>query len=48
MNKFDFGVGSQIVRDLGIRQMRLITNHPRKLHGLEGFGLSIVEHVGLG
>jgi len=47
MNKFDFGVGSQIVRDLGIRQMRLITNHPRHLHGLEGFGLSIVEHVGL-
>jgi len=47
MNKFDFGVGSQIVRDLGIRRMRLITNHPRHLHGLEGFGLSIVEHVGL-
>ena len=47
MNKFDFGVGSQIVRDLGIRQMRVITDHPRKLHGLEGFGLSIVEHVGL-
>lgn len=45
MGKLDFGVGSQILRDLGIRQMRLLTDHPRPLHGLEGFGLSIVEHV---
>ena len=45
MNKFDFGVGSQILRDLGIRQMKLLTNHPRTLHGLEGFGLKITEHV---
>lgn len=45
MSKFDYGVGSQILRDLGVRKMRLLTNHPRTLHGLEGFGLSIVEHV---
>jgi 3,4-dihydroxy 2-butanone 4-phosphate synthase/GTP cyclohydrolase II len=48
MSKFDFGVGSQILHDLGVRQMKLLTNHPRKLHGLEGFGLSIVEHVKIG
>ncbi len=45
MNKLDFGVGCQILRDLGIRRLRLITNHPRHLHGLDGFGLSIAEHV---
>lgn len=45
MGKFDFGVGSQVLRDLGIRRMRLLTDHPRPLHGLEGFGLSIDEHV---
>lgn len=45
MDKFDFGIGSQIIRDLGIRQMRLITNHPPHLHGLDGFGLHIVETV---
>jgi len=47
MGKFDFGVGSQILRDLGLRRLRLLTNHPRRLHGLEGFGLEIVEHVKL-
>ncbi len=47
MDKFDFGVGSQVLRDLGLRKLRLITNHPRKLHSLEGFGLTIDEHVPL-
>jgi 3,4-dihydroxy 2-butanone 4-phosphate synthase/GTP cyclohydrolase II len=41
------GVGGQILRDLGIRKIRLLTNHPRALPGLEGFGLEIVEHVAL-
>lgn len=47
MDKFDFGVGSQILRDLGLSKLRLITNHPRKLHSLEGFGLTIAQHVPL-
>jgi 3,4-dihydroxy 2-butanone 4-phosphate synthase/GTP cyclohydrolase II len=44
----DFGVGAQILRDLGIRKIRLITNHPRKRIGLLGFGLEIVENVHAG
>jgi len=43
----DYGVGAQILRDLGIRKMRLITNNPKKRAGLEGFGLEIVENVPL-
>lgn len=43
----EFGVGGQILRDLGIHRLRLLTNHPRALPGLEGFGLEIVEHVPL-
>jgi 3,4-dihydroxy 2-butanone 4-phosphate synthase/GTP cyclohydrolase II len=45
LTKFDFGVGSQILRDLGIRRIRLLTNHPRRLHSIEGFGLTIEQHV---
>lgn len=44
-NKQDYGVGSQILRDLGIREMRLITNHPFQPTALGGFGLSIAEFV---
>ncbi len=44
LHKFDYGVGSQILRDLGLKKMRLLTNHPRTLHGLEGFGLTIESH----
>lgn len=43
----DFGVGAQILRDLGVKKMKLITNNPRKLSGLEGFGLQIVDNVPL-
>ena len=43
MTRRDFGIGAQILRDLGLKQLILLTNHPKKLHGLEGFGLSIVE-----
>lgn len=41
----DYGVGAQILQSLGIRELRLMTNNPRKIVGLEGFGLSIVERI---
>jgi len=43
----DYGIGAQILRDLGVRTMRLMTNNPRKFIGLEGYGLSVVESVPL-
>jgi 3,4-dihydroxy 2-butanone 4-phosphate synthase/GTP cyclohydrolase II len=43
----DYGVGAQILRDLGIRKMRIITNNPGKRAGIEGYGLEIVERVPL-
>ncbi|MBB6735826.1 bifunctional 3,4-dihydroxy-2-butanone-4-phosphate synthase/GTP cyclohydrolase II [Cohnella sp. CBP 2801] len=43
----DYGIGAQILKDLGIRRMRLLTNNPRKIKGLEGYGLSVVERVPL-
>jgi 3,4-dihydroxy 2-butanone 4-phosphate synthase/GTP cyclohydrolase II len=43
----DYGIGAQILHDLGVRKMRLITNNPRKIKGLEGYGLSMVERVPL-
>ena len=41
----NYGIGAQILRDLGVRQMRLLTNNPKKLVGLEGYGLSVIEQV---
>ncbi len=41
----DYGIGAQILADLGIRKIRLMTNNPRKIVGLEGYGLEIVERV---
>lgn len=41
----DYGLGAQILIDLGIRRMRLLTNNPRKVVALEGYGLEIVERV---
>jgi 3,4-dihydroxy 2-butanone 4-phosphate synthase/GTP cyclohydrolase II len=43
----DYGVGAQIIRDLGIKKMRLISNNPKKRTGLVGYGLEIVENVPL-
>jgi len=43
----DYGIGAQILVDLGIREMRLLTNNPRKVIGLEGYGLKIIERVPL-
>ena len=47
MDERDYGVGAQILRDLGISQMRLLSNNPRKRTGLMGYGLEIVESVGI-
>lgn len=43
----DYGVGAQIMVDLGLKQIRLLTNNPRKVKGLEGYDLNIVERVPL-
>jgi 3,4-dihydroxy 2-butanone 4-phosphate synthase/GTP cyclohydrolase II len=43
----DYGVGAQILADLGVRQLRLITNNPGKRAGIEGYGLTIVDRVPL-
>jgi 3,4-dihydroxy 2-butanone 4-phosphate synthase/GTP cyclohydrolase II len=40
-----FGIGAQILHDLGVREIRLLTNNPRKVIGLDGYGLRIVERV---
>lgn len=41
----EYGIGSQILYDLGVRKMRVLTNNPRKYHGVEGLGLEVVEQV---
>lgn len=41
----DYGIGAQILKDLGVRQIRLLTNNPRKIRGLEGYGLEVIERV---
>jgi 3,4-dihydroxy 2-butanone 4-phosphate synthase/GTP cyclohydrolase II len=43
----DYGIGAQILRDLGVRKMRLMTNNPKKVVGLRGYGLELVERVPL-
>lgn len=43
----DYGIGAQILADLGLREIRLITNNPRKIIGLKGYGLEVVERVPL-
>jgi 3,4-dihydroxy 2-butanone 4-phosphate synthase/GTP cyclohydrolase II len=47
IDKRDYGIGSQILADLGVREMRLITNNPKKIFGLEGYGLKIVGRMPL-
>jgi 3,4-dihydroxy 2-butanone 4-phosphate synthase/GTP cyclohydrolase II len=47
VDKRDYGIGSQILVDLGAREMQLITNNPKKIFGLEGYGLKIVGRVPL-
>ena len=41
----DYGLGAQILRDLGVRKIRLMTNNPKKIVGLQGYGLEVVERV---
>ncbi len=43
----DYGIGAQILVDLGVKKIRLLTNNPRKIVGLEGYGLEIIERVAL-
>src|SRR5580658_3837930 len=45
VDKRDYGIGSQILRDLGLRKIRIMTNNPKKIYGIEGYGLSVVEEV---
>jgi 3,4-dihydroxy 2-butanone 4-phosphate synthase/GTP cyclohydrolase II len=44
----EMGTGAQILVDLGVRELRLLTNTPRKIVGLEGYGIKVVEHLPLG
>ncbi|MBP6492026.1 MAG: GTP cyclohydrolase II, partial [Clostridia bacterium] len=41
----DYGIGAQILKDIGAKKLRLMTNNPRKMKGLEGYGLEIIERV---
>jgi 3,4-dihydroxy 2-butanone 4-phosphate synthase/GTP cyclohydrolase II len=45
MDLREYGLGAQILADLGLQRIRLLTNNPKKLVGLEGYGLEIVEQV---
>ena len=45
VDKRDYGIGSQILRDLGLRKIRIMTNNPKKIYGIEGYGLTVVEEV---
>jgi 3,4-dihydroxy 2-butanone 4-phosphate synthase/GTP cyclohydrolase II len=45
MDLREYGLGAQILCDLGLKKIRLLTNNPKKLVGLEGYGLEIIEQV---
>ncbi|MCC9166174.1 bifunctional 3,4-dihydroxy-2-butanone-4-phosphate synthase/GTP cyclohydrolase II [Pontibacter harenae] len=47
MDERDYGVGAQILRDLGVTKMKLISNNPKKRSGLQGYGLQVVERVSI-
>lgn len=47
MDQRDYGIGAQIIRDLGITKMRLMSNNPTKRAGIIGYGLEIVENIGI-
>jgi 3,4-dihydroxy 2-butanone 4-phosphate synthase/GTP cyclohydrolase II len=47
MDERDYGVGAQILRDLGVRKIKLMTNNPKKRAGLIGYGLEILENVNI-
>ncbi|WP_017378863.1 bifunctional 3,4-dihydroxy-2-butanone-4-phosphate synthase/GTP cyclohydrolase II [Paenisporosarcina sp. TG-14] len=43
----EYGIGAQILRDLGVRKMKLLTNNPRKVAGIDGYGLEVTERVAI-
>lgn len=43
----DYGIGAQILADLGMKKIRLMTNNPRKISGLQGYGIEVVERIGI-
>jgi 3,4-dihydroxy 2-butanone 4-phosphate synthase/GTP cyclohydrolase II len=43
----DYGIGAQILVDLGVRKIRLMTNNPRKIIGLEGYGIRVVDRISI-
>ena len=43
----EYGIGAQILHYLGVRQMRLLTNNPKKIHGLAGYGLEVIDQLPL-
>jgi 3,4-dihydroxy 2-butanone 4-phosphate synthase/GTP cyclohydrolase II len=45
VDKRDYGIGSQILRDLGLSNLRIMTNNPKKIYRIEGYGLHVVEEV---
>ena len=45
MDLREYGLGAQILSDLGVRRIRLMTNNPKKVVGLDGYGLEIVEQL---
>jgi 3,4-dihydroxy 2-butanone 4-phosphate synthase/GTP cyclohydrolase II len=45
VDRRDYGVGAQIIRDLGLRQLRILTNNPKKVNRLEVYGVHIVEQL---
>jgi 3,4-dihydroxy 2-butanone 4-phosphate synthase/GTP cyclohydrolase II len=45
VDKRDYGIGSQILRDLGLCDIRVMTNNPKKIYGIEGYGLHVVEEI---
>ncbi len=45
IDKRDYGIGSQILRDLGLTKLRIMTNNPKKIYGIDGYGLQVVEEV---
>jgi 3,4-dihydroxy 2-butanone 4-phosphate synthase/GTP cyclohydrolase II len=45
MDQREFGIGGQILRNLGLRRLRVLSDHPKAMPGLHGFGLEIVEQV---
>lgn len=45
MDSRDYGIGAQVLYDIGLRQVRFLTNNPKKRVGLEAYGLTVVEQV---